>query len=173
MPRLLLLRHAKSDWASGATSDFDRPLNKRGRKAAPIMGRWCADNGLYPQRIICSAALRTRQTLAGLLPFFPADCTINITRRLYEDDVSGYLEAVRGGGDAETLMLIGHNPSTQELACLLGARGDEAIITAVHTHYPTCGLAVIDIDAPRFADLVPGGGHLSAFKTPKDFAKSI
>lgn len=166
MPRLVLMRHAKSDWNDPSLDDFDRPLNKRGRKAAPAMGRWCAAQGLIPQRIICSAALRTRQTLGAVIEFFRGDVDIRLSRRLYEDEAPGYLEAIKQGGDAETLMLIGHNEATHDIAKLLAGRGDDALLTAMHEHYPTAAVAVIDLDAARFADCVPGAGYLAAFMTP-------
>ena len=165
---LYIMRHAKSDWSSPGLTDFDRPLNARGQKAAPRMGEWCAQNGLIPQRIICSAARRTRQTLAALLDHFPTDMDIHISRKLYETEAHGYLEAIREGGDAETLMLIGHNPSIHEVAGLLAARGDENLLSKLHQHYPTGAISVIDLDAARFADCAPGGGYLAGFMVPRE-----
>ena len=74
--------------------------------------------------------------------------------------------AVKEGGDAETLMLVGHNPAIEDVASLLAGRGDTATLKRLHDKFPTAALAVIDVDAQRFADTVPGGGHLAAFVTP-------
>lgn len=168
MPRLLLLRHAKSDWSDDTRRDFDRPLNPRGGNDAPRIAGFIAERGLLPQRILCSTAMRTRQTLAALVPHLAYDTDIRLTHRLYEADASGYLAAVKEGGDAETLMLVGHNPAIEDVASLLAGRGDTATLKRLHDKFPTAALAVIDVDAPRFADAVPGGGHLAAFVTPAD-----
>ena len=171
MPRLILMRHAKSDWSQSGKHDVDRPLNARGRAAAPRMGEWCAAQGLVPQRIVCSAALRTRQTLACLLDHFDGEIDIRLSRRLYEAEAGGYYQAVQEGGDAETLMLIGHNPATHELAMLLAGRGPDQHMSRLHARFPTAAIAVIDIDAPRFADCVPGAGYLAMFMTPAELSE--
>lgn len=168
MPRLILMRHAKSDWSKAGLHDFDRPLNARGRDAAPRMGAWCAETGLAPQRIICSAARRTRQTLAGILDHLEGDIDIRLSRRLYEAEAGGYYQAIQEGGDAETLMLIGHNPAIHEVAMLLAGEGPQPHLARLHARFPTAAIAVIDIEAPRFADCVPGAGHLAMFMIPAD-----
>ena len=65
--RLLLMRHAKSDWSDGSVSDHDRPLNARGQDAAPRIASWLASEGMVPEVILCSTAVRTSQTLALML----------------------------------------------------------------------------------------------------------
>jgi len=167
MLRLLLLRHAKSSWSDPAKPDFDRPLNSRGRAAAPMMGRFMADNGHVPQRVICSTAQRARETLALILPNFVSDMEVSFTRRLYEADGEGYLKAVQSGGTANTLMLVGHNPSMEDVAMILAPDGDAAGLRLLREKFPTCGLAVIEFDAPRWSETGPGGGRLAAFHTPK------
>ncbi len=67
--RLILMRHAKSSWANVSQADFDRPLNERGRQAAPLMGRWLDEQGLIPDLILCSTARRTQETCDLLLGF--------------------------------------------------------------------------------------------------------
>ena len=83
MLRLYLLRHAKSDWSGPGIADFDRPLSNRGFKAAPRMGRFMAEQGCTPERILCSAAMRTRQTLAAVLPHFGDSVDVEIMKRIY------------------------------------------------------------------------------------------
>ena len=72
MKTLFLLRHAKSSWSEPGLADFNRPLNERGRRAAPLIARYLAHCDLLPDLILCSAALRTRETLALMLPGLPA-----------------------------------------------------------------------------------------------------
>ena len=168
MLRLFLLRHAKSSWDSGAATDFDRPLNGRGRGAAPLIGTFMAEQGLVPQRILCSAAQRTRETLALVLPHFAADMTVSVTRRLYGADASGYLDAIRAFGEAApAVMVIGHNPATEDLAMILSGTGNEAAMDAIRVKYPTAALAVIEFDTARWADIGPGAGRLAAFVPPR------
>lgn len=167
MLQLLLLRHAKSSWSDPSLADFDRPLNARGRDAAPTMGAVMAEQGIVPQRIICSTAQRARETLALVLPHLSADMEVTFTRRLYDADGEGYLKAVQSGGTANTLMLVGHNPAMEDAAMVLAPSGDEEALNRLRDKYPTCGLAVIAFDAPRWSETGPGGGRLAAFHTPK------
>jgi len=168
MLRLLLLRHAKSSWSDPGQADFDRPLNSRGRDAAPAMARFMASHGLLPQRVVCSTAQRARETLSLMLPHIAADMDVTLTRRLYEADGEGYLTAARtAAGTANTLMLIGHNPAMEDLAMVLAPTGDAAALGQLREKFPTCGLAVIEFDDPRWDAAGPGAGHLIAFHTPK------
>jgi phosphohistidine phosphatase len=168
MLRLLLLRHAKSSWSDPAQADFDRPLIGRGREAAPAMAKFMALNGLLPQRVVCSTAQRSRETLALMLPHISADMDVTLTRRLYEADGEGYLTAVRtAAGTANTLMLVGHNPAMEDLAMVLAPTGDDKALAQLREKFATCGLAVIEFDNPRWDSAGPGAGHLIAFHTPK------
>jgi phosphohistidine phosphatase len=171
MLRLMLLRHAKSSWDTSGQPDFDRPLNERGRGAAPAMAAYMAVNGLMPARILCSAAQRAKETLALMLPHLDGDIDICIARRLYQADAPGYLEAMREFGSTEmSLMVIGHNPATEDIAHILAPVGDAAGLAAMKEKYPTAGLAVIGFDVPRWPDIGPGTGRLISFLTPKSIA---
>lgn len=167
MPRLLLLRHAKSSWADPGRSDFDRPLNARGRASAPALGAFMAAHDLVPQRVVCSAAQRARETFALIMPHLAADMEITVTRKLYEADGEGYLTAIRtAGGTAATLLLVGHNPAMEDVAAVLAVAGDAMALAEMQSKFPTAGLAVIDFDGPRWADIGPGAGRLEGFHTP-------
>ena len=104
MPRLLLLRHAKSSWGDASLEDFDRPLNTRGRAASPQMGRYMAKKNYVPDHILCSTSRRTRETLAYLLPHFRAEQTVHFVDELYFDGEYDYIEQIqkirRHGGNA-------------------------------------------------------------------------
>ena len=168
MLKLLLLRHAKSSWADPGKTDFDRPLNSRGRAAAPAMGAFIAANGLVPQRIVCSTARRARETLALILPHIATDLEATFTRRLYEADGEGCLKAARdAGGTSNTLLLVGHNPAMEDAAMVLAPTGDPGSLMLLREKFPTCGLAVIEFEGPRWDAVGPGGGRLVAFHTPK------
>lgn len=168
MLRLLLLRHAKSDWGQPGLSDFQRPLNERGRQAAPEVGTHMARHGLQPARILCSSAQRTRETLAALLPAFTGEADIHVTRALYDQSEFGYLGLIRSlGGSARSLLVVGHNPATQDTALSLIGAGNPALREAIGAKYPTAALAVIDFDAATWSAVEPGSGRVVAYCLPR------
>ena len=117
--RLILLRHAKSDWDSGVRGDFDRPLAPRGRKDAPRMGEWMKKNAIIPDLILCSPALRTRETLAAV------NNKLGVGHIVFEEDIYGAsLGALLGlieqySQGCANLMITGHNPGMDELLYFL------------------------------------------------------
>lgn len=169
MVRLLLLRHAKSAWDAGDLADFDRPLNLRGRAAAPLMGRHMADHALLPDRVLLSAARRTRETYAGILPHLPSDCETRILRAIYEASEGDYLGLItREGGLARTLLLIGHNPAIQATATRIIGAGNPELSAAIAAKFPTAALAVIDLPVSGWKDVKPGSGRIVAFFRPRE-----
>lgn len=169
MPRLLLLRHAKSSWDDPALPDADRPLSSRGRRAAPMMGRHVATHGLLPHKVVCSTARRARETLAGLLPYLGGDMELRLTRDLYDTSEDHYLDVLRAqGGGARTLLMIGHNPSIRDAALTLVGQGNPALVEAMTEKFPTAALAVIDFEAKRWVDVEPKGGRIVAFFRPRE-----
>jgi phosphohistidine phosphatase len=168
MPRLLLLRHAKSSWDDVSADDFDRPLNARGRVAAPVMGSHIAAHGLAPDRILCSSARRARETLASLLPHLDEDVDIRLTRELYFAGEDRMIDQIRAhGGNAATLLVVGHNPGIQETALALLGDGVQAVLEAVAKKFPTAGLVVIDFPAIKWVDIEPKTGKGVAFLRPR------
>ncbi len=169
MPRLLLLRHAKSSWDVPGLNDHDRPLNSRGRHAAPLMGRHIAAHALLPERIVCSTARRTRETLAGLLPYLDREMDIRLSRDLYDSGPADYIDVIRAfGGTARVLLIIGHNPTLQETAVELVGTGNPALIDTIATEYPTASLAVIDFPEKKWSEITPHGGRIVAFFQPRE-----
>ncbi len=118
---LLLMRHGKSDWHTGARDDFSRPLSARGRRDCPRIGQWLATNNLQPAHILCSPAQRTRETAEYLCDA----AGIDLDRVTFEPDL--YLADTRTmmsviamhAGNGGPLMLIGHNPGLEELLLYL------------------------------------------------------
>ena len=169
MPRLMLLRHAKSSWSEEATADFDRPLAPRGQKAAPLMGRYMKENGLLPDRVLCSSALRTRQTFAEALPFLAGDFDALFLRAIYDTLDDDYLDIIREhGGDAATLLVIGHNPATHETALALAGTGNTEDIARLEDGFPTAALAILDFEGADWSGLKSGAGHLVSFIKPRE-----
>jgi phosphohistidine phosphatase len=120
MVHLILLRHAKSDWTDEGQLDKDRPLNPRGKKAAPEMAHWLEKHNLIPDRILCSTAQRTRETLERMQGVWSANPEIQFIDRLYLASPQTILEeAMRQAADAKSLLIIGHNPGMEMLATQL------------------------------------------------------
>lgn len=167
MKTLILLRHAKSDWADPALTDHDRPLAERGREAAPRMGAWLKAHGPRPDLVLCSTATRARQTLALALKELGAAPETRFDRGLYLAGGAGVLARLRQAPDeAATLLLVGHNPDLEQLARRLATTGDKPALARLAEKYPTAGLAVIELPVERWSDTGPGG-WLVAFETPK------
>lgn len=167
MKTLILLRHAKSDWADPSLGDHDRPLAPRGRAAAPLMGAWLKAHGPMPDLVLCSTATRARQTLELVLQAWGIAPETNFDRGLYLAGGAGVLAWLRRAPDtAATVLLVGHNPDLEQLSRRLATDGDPAALARLAAKYPTAGLAVIELPGDRWADAA-GPGRLLAFETPK------
>lgn len=166
VPRTLwLLRHAKSDWQTGQI-DHDRPLNDRGRRDAYAVGRLLAARGWRPDLVLCSSAVRTRQTWERATAGGATAATVEFEPQIYEASVPTLLELVRAVDPAvEGLLLIGHGPGVPALADRLGHRPEPADAwRRMDAKFPTSGLAVLAFDAP-WADV--DLGELIAFEVPR------
>ena len=116
LPRLLLMRHAKSSWADDQMSDHERPLNDRGRRAATAMGQALTARGYAPDIIWSSDAKRTRETAMLLIRAIPGPQTINYTSDFYHASVETVLSVCGKAIEPDQpLMLLGHNPGWSEL----------------------------------------------------------
>lgn len=147
MKRILILRHAKSSWADTDLADFDRPLNQRGRRDAPLMAARLRGYNAAPDLILCSTAQRAQETAELFCASlgFPAEA-LRLLDELYLASAPQLLAAVREYSDtAASVMLIAHNPG---LTDLLNQAGDQGI-----DNLPTCGLAAIDLDINEWAAL--------------------
>ena len=160
------MRHAKSDWSQG-TSDFERPLSKRGRKAAKRMGRFLTDERIRPDLILCSPSRRTRDTLARLLPHLGGLREIQFIPGLYEQMAGDYLGIVRAfGADAENLMLIGHNSATHETAVALAVGSHGPDFADLATAFPTAAMAIFETNA-IWSEIGPENVTLERYVQPR------
>src|SRR5690554_1307634 len=137
--RLIVMRHAKSDWAEPGLSDHRRPLNPRGRADAPLIGARLSKLGWVPSVALCSDATRTRETFELIAPSF-AECELRLFSELYLPRIPDILDALATLEDeVETALILGHNPGFEQVvvhfsgtfhtmttanAALLHARGD-------------------------------------------------
>lgn len=156
MKRLTLVRHAKSSWKNAALADIDRPLSGRGKRDAPRMGVFLAEQGLRPDIILSSPARRARKT-ARLLARQLSDIEKSFLSdpALYEAGADMLLQRVRAFDETwQHILLVGHNPGLTDFANLLTAAGIENI--------PTCGVLVADLDIDSWR--VAGAGCGSVFR---------
>ena len=134
---LYIMRHAKSDWSGPQTSDFERPINKRGTKNAMRIGEWMNENNHIPQKIISSPALRAKETIELVTEQISK---FNLEDLTYEDELylAGFtqlIEFINTYKDkVQSLMLVGHNPGIENLVNYLCDRsGDkETIVTTAN-----------------------------------------
>jgi phosphohistidine phosphatase len=119
MRRLMLVRHAKSAWDTGAVSDHARPLSDRGRREAPRLGDRLLERGWVPELVLCSDAVRAVETWHAMAGAFP-DARVELRPELYLADPEELLErVVELPPEVSTLMMIGHNPGWEATAARL------------------------------------------------------
>jgi phosphohistidine phosphatase len=161
----MLLRHAKSDWPD--VPDRDRPLAKRGRRDAPVVGRWLRRHGYLPDAVICSVARRTRQTWDLVAPELGGSPSVTFEPRAYAASALTLLYLVRElPATSRAVLLIGHNPAIEELATHLSEALDaEGAPPAPGLRFPTAAVAVLEFRGD-WPDLAPGHARLRDFATP-------
>jgi phosphohistidine phosphatase len=160
---LYVLRHAKSSWDDPGLVDHDRPLSNRGRGATAVMLDHFTGEGIKPDFVLCSSALRARQTLEGVLPAL-GEPAVSVERELYGAYADYLLGRIARVPESSTsVLLIGHNPGLQDLVVLVAESGD---VDEVRTKFPTAALATLVLRG-AWSDLGPGQAHLSAYVTPK------
>lgn len=175
MKTLYLMRHAKAASDGGPSRDRERPLNKRGRAATPLVGAYMTAHGLAPQRILCSDAARTRETLDLLLPGLSPDIATDLRSDLYLAGVHTVLKLVRRlPDDVGTAMILGHNPGLESLADTFADRNrsDQDALTRLEQGFPTAALAVFDFDIDQWQEAGPLRGRLTDFVIPRELAEA-
>jgi phosphohistidine phosphatase len=161
----VLIRHAKSSWDDPALADFDRPLNGRGKRDAPEMGRRLAERGVDPDALLTSPARRARKTarqIAAALDFPQRD--ILEEEEIYEASLPALISVVHGLDDQwGEVILVGHNPGCTELANYLSDLRIENI--------PTCGVAAIDFEQESWSRVGERSGRVHFYDYPKKAAE--
>ncbi len=164
---LYLLRHAKSSWVDPALDDHDRQLAPRGRKSARKMAEHLRATGIRPVLVLCSSALRARQTLEYVAPAFGDVVSIKVERPLYGADEGDLLARLRRvPPSVQSVMVIGHNPGLQFLALTLAARGAQR--ERLEAKFPTAALATLRIPESPWKELDRGRAELVDLVVPKD-----
>lgn len=164
--RLILMRHAKSDWYSGAADDFSRPLSERGVHDARAMGRWLAASDYLPEQVLCSPARRTRDTLELVAAGAATDLAARTTwvEALYHSSAETIAEALAEHARAGAVMVLGHNPGLEDFLCWLVPQG--GLPAGFSKLFPTGSVYVLNSDAAP--DRLSGGcAVVAAHQRPK------
>jgi phosphohistidine phosphatase len=145
MKTLLILRHAKSSWKDVRLGDHERPLNQRGQRDAPRMGRLLREEDLVPGLILSSSAERARQTAEAVAEESGYPGELQLSRELYAAGPEAYLEALQAlAGEPESVLVVGHNPGLEELVEML---------TGEAVRLPTAALAQVALPIQRWQEL--------------------
>jgi phosphohistidine phosphatase len=175
MKRLTLLRHAKSDWDDPVARDFDRPLNKRGEKAALLMGQYARSRAMRFDWLVASPAVRVTETLATFLVGYGGNLDAHWDRRIYLASVPTLFDVLRDLPDsADAVLMAGHNPGLEDLVlALVPDDGDNALRDDVEVKFPTASLAVIDLSIDHWADISENKGVIASFTRPRDLDPAL
>ncbi|MEC3861427.1 histidine phosphatase family protein [Mesobacterium sp. TK19101] len=158
--RLILMRHAKSDWSEPGLDDHDRPLNGRGRKSAKALGAWLRGKGYLPDQVLCSSALRTRETLDRLR----IEALVSVEGRLYHASPNVMWDSL-SEATGQTVLMVGHNPGIAEFAagCVAQPPAHSRFFA-----YPTGATLVVDFEAPDWSHVRCATGTVWDFVVPRD-----
>ena len=166
MKNLFLTRHAKSSWSNPGLADIDRPLNERGKKAAPFMGKLIVDKGEKPELLISSPAnraLSTAKAFGEVIGLVENDIIVN--RAIYSAGAQQLLELVQNQDDLhKSIMLFGHNPTFTSFVNMLTGSNIMNVVT--------CGVVRIDFEYSSWTDIDFGSGRLVYYEYPKKYANA-
>ena len=161
MKTLLIMRHAKSSWKSVGMDDFDRPLNDRGRRAAPRMGKLLVEQQLQPEIVLCSSAKRAQETAARVMQECEMENPLVLLQELYLAPPDEYVRQLRCQPDeVDRALVIGHNPGLEQLL---------TVLTGIDEALPTATLAVVGLAIANWRELtLEATGQLIMIWRPRD-----
>jgi len=170
MKTLGLFRHAKSDWNDARLRDFDRPLNVRGRKGAAAMGQIIKDYGHKWARVLASPAVRVTETIEIAAKAAGGAPPIQWDRRIYLASSVTLLELLREQpGDPDSIMMVGHNPSLEDLIFdLVADNGNSPLLNIVEEKFPTAAFAVLELDINAWENAEDNCAQLVHLTRPRD-----
>lgn len=171
MKTLYLLRHAKSSWDSPNGGDHERPLTPRGEMAARAVGVHLAEREARIDLVLCSTARRAVDTMNLVLESLTSRPVVEQERGLYLCGARVLLERLRDApDDANSVMLVAHNPDLHELAARLCGEASEADEAALSQDYPAGALTVFSFSVSHWHDVAPGRGRLTEYVLPRKLA---
>ena len=163
MKTLFVLRHAKSSWKDESLADYDRPLNKRGKRAAPRMGRWARVHEVWPDVVLSSTAARAQATCEAFIEAGKYEVPVIAESRLYHCDSSDIVDLVRLRSE-HAVMIVGHNPGLEDLV---------ESLTKQPVRFVTAAFAWIELPIESWSELsLDVKGHLRALWKPKELPEA-
>jgi phosphohistidine phosphatase len=169
---LTLIRHAKSSWDDAVPRDFDRPLNKRGERAAITMGVWVKRNGLTFDHVVASPAVRVIDTIDQFVKGTGGRMEPNWDRRIYLASSATLMDVLRDQADEhKNLLMVGHNPGLEDLVLDLTLDGE--LRERVEDKYPTATVAQMTLPVDRWPDARAHSATLVAFIRPRDLDPTL
>jgi phosphohistidine phosphatase len=167
MRRLMLLRHAKTERAGPGQRDRDRKLIKRGRSDAPTIGAYMTHHGLVPDLALVSPAVRAQETWALVAAEFAKAPRMLTDDRIYNATAEKLAGIIGETRKAQSLIVVGHNPTLHDLALQLIAAGDVEMREELNEKLPTSGLVVIELPIDDWGTLHDHSGRLERFVSPR------
>jgi len=162
MKEIWVMRHGKSDWSHPDLRDFDRPLNKRGKRDAPRMGEWIRLNGSPPELIVSSPAKRAKATTQAVADVLGSKTSVQWWDELYPGDVNATMKRIRQlSNEIDRVMIVAHNPHQEELVSYLAADGH------LRLRLPTTAIALLAGEIESWKQLSESKFYLRGFVTPK------
>lgn len=169
MKSLYLLRHAKSSWDDPSLNDFERPLAPRGIKACKLMRAHLRKAQIKPNLIVCSPAIRARDTYNRLAQALDKDTKVTFEKELYEGGSRALLKRLRQiSHTVNSVMMIGHNTGLEHLAFALTSGTETESLVRMRVKFPTLALACIEIEGDEWSMASPGCARLADFIIPRD-----
>lgn len=172
---LTLFRHAKSGWDDPVARDFDRPLNKRGEKAAVTMGRWVKDNILTFDHVVASPAVRVIDTIDQFVKGTGERIDATWDRRIYLASSATLMDVLREQSDEfKSVLMVGHNPGMEDLVFdIVPGDGTSPLRDVVWEKYPTAAIARMELDIDSWTKIDRKCGRLTHFIRPRDLDPAL
>ncbi|MEM0991127.1 MAG: histidine phosphatase family protein [Pseudomonadota bacterium] len=169
MNKLILLRHAKSSWADPGLDDHDRPLNGRGRSAAPVIADWLAHRGHKPDVILSSSSARTRETVARMREKVASLPEPLVERILYHATPGEMLDRLNALPDrVNCALLVGHQPGLGSLVRKLADGHENRRCRRAFEHFPTAAAAVLEVPFASWQMLEFNSARFVDFAKPRE-----
>lgn len=167
---LTLLRHAKSSWDDKIPRDFDRPLNKRGERAAIVVGTWLKREGLGFDHVVASPAVRVIDTIDQFVKGTGERIDATWDRRIYLASSATLMDVMRDQSDEfKSVLMVGHNPGMEDLVFdIVPDDGSSPLREVVWKKFPTAAIARMELDIDSWADIDRKCGKLTHFIRPRD-----
>lgn len=171
---LYLLRHAKAENGASSQDDKSRGITARGIKATEYIGKYMRERQIEPQKVLCSSAIRTTETLMKIEHACNQTFPVEYSDKLYHASAAEMLNVIaQVDASVNALLVVGHNPGIHELAMKLAKAGDESLIDKMAIKFPTCAIATFTCHMPDWGTLRQARTELVDFVSPKMLGQEI